>query len=388
MRIIQKLGDRAVKKEGEGYFLLTDKQGGYLSLGSKWNVSHTQGLFYLDRNWNMYKSIDNIYLDKEMTSLEYGFSYAIRNYSHSKEKFELSPTCLIYDVKNYTGDIFLDLDFREMFNYDDKGREYDIERKDDLVIIHYKKHKKFLVLKGVGEIEVLGQWEKRDYHYDKQRNTKGDFYIYKALKIKCKGGLKLYISFSDNKSEAVRNTRSGETNEKMIKDALNMRVKSACRKKRMTANTAIYSLDSLKTTIGKGHHKIEGIFAGLPWFHQFWSRDELISLKALMIEEKFDFVKERLMNHLNSIGENGRIPNRQPGTETSSADAIGWLFKRFYDFLTILEEKKCLKDYFKEEELIAVKHKLHYSIEEHMVKYMHDYLIKNEFNETWMDMGV
>ncbi|NQU97839.1 hypothetical protein HQ533_00065 [Candidatus Woesearchaeota archaeon] len=388
MKIIHKLGHQAQKKEGEGCFLLTDKTGGFLSLGSKENITHMQGLFHLDKNWNSYKSIENIYLDKNITELENHFYKVIRRYGTSQESFHLTATALIYEVKSYVGNINIDFDFREMFNFDDKDRHYSIDKKKGMLIIHYKKHKKYLAIKGIHDFEVVDQWEKKDYSYDKIRNTKSDFYIYKAVKIRCNGSLKLFISFGESEKEAMNDAESASLNEKILKEALRLKTKNLCRRKKLSANAAINSLDSLRTIVGKGANKMEGVFAGLPWFYQFWGRDELISLKAFMIEERFDFVKKRLMAYLEAIDDNGRIPNRLPKSNLDSADGIGWLFKRLHDFLSILEEKKCLKGYFSKDDLMKIKHKLHFCIEEHMVKYMEDYIMYTELNETWMDTDV
>lgn len=388
MKIIHKLGDKAEKKEGEGSFLLTDKAGAYLSLGSSSNITHMQGLFHLDKNWNMYKSIENIYLDKEITELENRLNHVIRRYNESEETFWLTSTGLIYEVKDYSGNINIDLDFREIFNYDEENRIYSMKKKGDMIIIHYEKHRKYLAIKGVSDYEEIGTWEKRNYQYDKKRNTRNEFYIYKALRVKCKDKVRLCISFAENEKEAVSNAESCSLNEKILKKTLEMRKKHVCKNKRFSSNIAAYSLDSLRTTIGKGNNKITGVFAGLPWFYQFWSRDELISLKAFMIKEKFDFVKKRLMNYLDAIDETGRLPNRLPSSNLVSADSIGWLFKRLYDFLTILEDKKTLSSYFSQEELMSIKHKLHFSIEEQMVRFIEYYIVHNEAKETWMDTKV
>ncbi|MBC8494750.1 hypothetical protein H8D36_01215 [archaeon] len=388
MKVINKLGTRAIKKEGGGSFLLTNKTGSFLSLGSKRNISHTQGLFHLNKNWDMYKSLENIYLDKEITELENSFDHVCRRYDNTSERFFLSSTALIYEVKNYSGHINLELDFREMFNFNDEERVYTVENKNDLIIIHYKKHKKYFVIKGANNYERIGQWEHRDYSYDKARNTKSDFYIYKALRIWCDKDIKLFISFSETKKEAIQQVESACQNIDIIKDSLRIRRKNTCRKKNLAENTALYALDSLKTIVGKGDHKLEGVMAGLPWFHQFWSRDELISLKAFMIQGNFDFVKKRLICYLNAINDNGRIPNRLPHADLSSADAIGWLFKRLYDLLITLEKHKCLESYFSQEELADIKHKLHFCIEEQMVQFMKDYIMYSGEKETWMDTTI
>ncbi|MFH1770508.1 MAG: amylo-alpha-1,6-glucosidase [archaeon] len=388
MKVIHRLGDKAEKKEGEGSFLLTDKAGTYFSLGSSSNITHMQGLFHLDKNWNMYKSINNIYLDKEITEIENNFNHITRRYNESEESFWLTSTGLIYEVRNFFGNVNIDLDFRGIFDYDDKDRKYSMKKKGDMIVINYEKHNKFIAIKGVQDYEEVGVWEKENYSFDKKRNTKNEFYIYKALRIRCKSKLQLCFSFSESEKEAVDNAKSCFLNESILKKTLEIRKNNICKHKRFSSNIASYSLDSLRTTVGKGNNKITGVFAGLPWFHQFWSRDELISLKAFMMEERFNFVKTRLMNYLDAMDDTGRLPNRLPSSELNSADSIGWLFKRFHDFLTILEDKKLLDSYFSQEELSAIKHKLHFSIEEHMVRFIEYYIIHNEAKETWMDTEV
>ena len=62
MHIIHSLNNRKVDEHivGEAGFLLTNKKGNYLSLSGD-NFSHTQGLFFFDKeNWSPYKTIENI----------------------------------------------------------------------------------------------------------------------------------------------------------------------------------------------------------------------------------------------------------------------------------------------------------------------------------------
>ncbi|MEK6892285.1 MAG: amylo-alpha-1,6-glucosidase, partial [Nanoarchaeota archaeon] len=85
-------------------------------------------------------------------------------------------------------------------------------------------------------------------------------------------------------------------------------------------------------------------FAGLPWFFQFWSRDALISLKAMSKIDK-NFSEKILLDYLNKIGNDGRLPNlighhdsKMPG----SADAAGWLFARCSDLIKKIENNKSI----------------------------------------------
>jgi|FLOH01.1.fsa_nt_gi glycogen debranching enzyme len=387
MRITHRLGTKLVKKEGEGNFLLTDHSGNFLTLGSPNNITHMQGLFSLDKNWDMYKSIDNFYLDKELTEIENGFSYVKRIYDSSEETFYLTATALIYEVKNYSGNILLDLDFRQMYNFDDTNRLYILKQKGDIIIISYPKHKKFFAIKGVNDFNKIDSWEKRFYPYDQLRGTKSEFYVYRAINIICNKNLKAYISMSDSEKDAIHNVESAAANEHTLKQVHEIKFKQN-KKNTLAKTAAINSLESLRMNIGKGENHVDGVFAGLPWFFQIWSRDELISLKAYMLKGDLNFVKKRLFAYLNSIDETGRIPNRLPHSDLSSADSIGWLFKRIFDFINILEKKHELKKYLSKEELQIIKHKLHFSIEEHMTRYIKDYIVHNGVKETWVDTDV
>ena len=56
-------------------------------------------------------------------------------------------------------------------------------------------------------------------------------------------------------------------------------------------------------------------------------------------------VKSILFRQLKKILSDGRIPNRFPHSDLGSADGVGWVFKRVYDFIKILNEKNRLKEF-------------------------------------------
>jgi glycogen debranching enzyme len=395
MNIIHGLGKQAIKKRGEAAFLLSNRTGGYLSLSDKYNVSYYQGLYFLKKNWNMYKTIENIYLSKEPTEVENKFSHIIKRYDESEEKFYFTSEALIYEVSNYLGGINIDLDFREMYDFDENGRIYTIKKEKDLIIVEYQKHtdhslkeinhKHYLVIKGAEEFEIPDQWVKREYSYDYVRGDRSNFFVYKALRLVCKKDLNLVISYANTKKEAIQNAINTYANRSVLKKTLKAREKKLLNKSDLFFNTAIKALDDLTVRVETNTGIKEGIFAGLPWFFQFWARDELISLKAWMLEGRYDFTKKRLFDYLDSITESGRIPNRLPHSMLESADGVGWLFKRIYDFIIILQEKKLLNKYLSHKDLEFIKHKLHFCLEEHILSHMEHYLIINDKNETWMD---
>ena len=198
MQLMHSFNDASVKKEGEASFLLTDKSGGYFSLANKkTNYSQYQGwCVFLPEKWTSYKVIENIRLESEPEEVENCF-YKIRrktkntensNTSNNpksgstEEEFLLTQDALIYEVKEYEGFVYFDLDFREIHDFDDKGRIYSTKKQGDELIITYRKYaddsckkqtaKFHLVVKGVQSYGKTGKWTKKDYSYDKERKTK------------------------------------------------------------------------------------------------------------------------------------------------------------------------------------------------------------------------
>lgn len=91
---------------------------------------------------------------------------------------------------------------------------------------------------------------------------------------------------------------------------------------------AISSFDNLnmnetRTGIGKG------IYAGYPWFQDYWGRDSFIALRALTMTGQFNLAKENLLSFLkyqvqdSSDSNYGKIPNRVRPDESiyNTADA-------------------------------------------------------------------
>jgi len=91
---------------------------------------------------------------------------------------------------------------------------------------------------------------------------------------------------------------------------------------------ALVSFDNLnmnETRTGLG----KGIYAGYPWFQDYWGRDSFIALRALTVTGQFDLAKENLLSFLryqvqDEGNENyGKIPNRVRPDESiyNTADA-------------------------------------------------------------------
>lgn len=294
--------------------LLTNGIGSYLLSGIS---SRYSGLFFLIKG-RMFKILDENSSDN--ISLASGKNIAV---IESKKW-----SYLLFDVK-------------ESYDNSEFGRYYTYDKKNNMIKFTKKTgnkvdYKIYIKLSGKFEIKNIEKWAKKNYDFDKNRNSPPfERYVYCPFAFKGK-----ILIASDSKKPKETNFRIAKKQE---------------------------GISQLLV-------ENKGIYAGLPWFFQFWSRDELISLKGLSLAGKKKQAKDIFMKNLNAIAPDGRLPNQLfPHSKETNADSIGWLFKRFSDF-----------NFSKKEKTKIIK-KLESSIKNIEKNYMKDYLIYNAPKETWMD---
>lgn len=312
--------------------IISNSLGGYYLQNIK---SRYSGLFFFINN-SIYKIIDEF---------------------RSKKKPKISMvdgknSCII----NSRSDVELIFDIKESYDNSEFGRNYEIIEKKDEIMIRFSKDNKFTLyvsIVGFKEYKKTSSWLKKDYGFDKERNSPPfERWVYSAIKLK---GKDIVLSVSDKESDAIKGSAYIRSNIK--KNKLNR-----------------LSDFSISSYLVKTEDKW-GLFAGLPWFFQMWSRDELVSLKALMLAGKKKEAKDILLRNLGLIAKDGRLPNQtSPLSNKTNADSIGWLFKRIEDYGNFDQKEKKL-----------IKTKLEFSIKNILKNYMKDCLIYNEGLETWMD---
>ncbi len=233
------------------------------------------------------------------------------------------------------------------------------------------------------EFKKSEKWEKFFYELDKERDTLPfERHVFDACSIRCKD---VVFAFASEKKKAIKEAKYVWRNRKSLKKRKEKHITKLIHRKQIgddeTAvayQCSLNAIDSLKVND-------EGISAGLPWFFQFWARDELISLKALMDMGQYAFAKKILFKNLNLIGPEGKIETRDIDSHLKSADGSLWLFKRFEDFIDILEEKGLRKKYLSRSDMRKITEKLHLMISQWMKYHSEAGLITNGPMETWMD---
>lgn len=327
-------------------------------------------------------------LGKDNEVLLNRFDKVERHLGNNIFRYFFNNDSFILDL-NFKGECLITLDMREIYDFDDEGRIYNIYLKKGCLIIEYSKYlsnvletlayKRYLVIKTNIELndnnyKKINQWKEVYYKEDEERKSfPWRLYVYDALKFNLNKKIRLAFSYSDNLDSAI---------EKVKKNFI----------KPYEEKTALIKLNNTKLTLDKSfaylcvvkslndlyvefqNENVFGFFAGLPWFFQFWARDELIAIKSLKFIDKIDLAKKILINRLGLIDQSGRLQNRFPSSELGSADSTGWLYNRIYEYL----------EFFSQKELSSIREILEKTIIS-MKNSMQDYLIRNNANETWMD---
>ncbi len=334
MRITHLIDNYKVSKEvlsGASLFS-TNRLGAYLWLWGNMSYSRYQGWF-VRIGGEMHKIIDEIKINnlpsgfQEINNIwtEEGHKLQ-RTRSGTIESFSLSQesNALVYQL-SHVSEINLLLDVRSSYEVSRWGRNYDIYFQKDFIFIKYqqKTNKTFFICipkKGSKNWVKVGEWEKKTCVYDKKRHSSPyEVYVYNALKV-ISDRLIIGVGRSEKEAKASiqkTNMLQLEPNEKHStgsRKAYNASLK-------FFQALAEKSLKSLLVYNNRGN--ILGLYAGLPWFFQFWLRDEAISLKALSLIGQ-NISKEFFTNRLaqTTKKESNRAFKYSP-------DGLLWLIYRY-----------------------------------------------------------
>ncbi|MFH1713407.1 MAG: amylo-alpha-1,6-glucosidase [Candidatus Jacksonbacteria bacterium] len=375
-------------------FLLTNQLGGYLWLDDE-PRSRYQGWFFTPPDLagrKIFKVIEDIRLSSsnKVTGLCNNFWNAERNRGKIKESFFMPCffNALVYNV-NQPQNIEIVLDIKESYDNREDGRDYKIEREGNFIIVKYYQTGGefppiFLAIRAdFRRMRKLEQWILRRYDFDKKRDSYPfERWVFQALRLA--GSQKIVFAADQDKNKALTTAEYVFKNEAALqelkKKELSLRglrakgeagrsnpvfkpkrdcFASLAMTKRMLnkqVNIAyLCAKNALRSLIVTG-----GIYAGLPWFFQFWRRDEAVCLKALagFMPQAAKDIFWREWKHYGQIDH--------------LTDDFGWLIKRLIGF----RQKKI----FSNSEFKEVKNDLKIIISK-----LGDDLSWHESKETWMD---
>ncbi len=352
MKVIYKSKNETWKKETdkELSFLLGNDLGDYLWLSDS-PQSRYQGWFFSSEDRageKIYKLIEDIRPvgRKEADEICNSFSEVQRSGDDFCETFSISEDKhLIKYMLSKERSVELILDMRD--SYGDFYPQYKIEIIGQVVLIKssFNGEEIFLAIKGFEEDpKILNERFVRYYQADKERNSPPfEKAVFKALEMK---GKSFTFSASKSREEAL--------------ELLKHYYKKREIDERVEPIDFIAAEEGIRNLIVEDEKRI---YAGFPWFFQFWKRDEAISLGGVAIVDKLK--AENIFWALlesDKSGEPGRV-----------VDGMGWIFKRSFLFLNDFDKEK-------EDKLNSFLKKALTKEEDQ------DQLLKiNRSKETWMD---
>lgn len=366
-------------------FLLTNKLGGYTSFSEN-PVSRFQGVYFFENQ--IIKVIEDIRVNGEFTDLKSDWR-ATRQKQEIRENFFMvhNHNVLVYELNDYA-EIGLLLDVRHPYDNRVFGNFYEIKEEKNRLVIKFtkvndareggnneKEYECYLVVSSKDmKTNIVNEWHKREYEFDRKRNSPPySRYVYMACKINAR---RLIFSFSFDKAKAIRQAEYVVKRldylklkqENHYRKITNSRLNIKDKETELAYKNALNALNSLIVK--------DGIYAGLWWFFQFWSRDEAISSGALIQQGRYNEAKKILFKLLKNIN-NGTIVNKFQDPDLKSADAVGWIFFRLWQ----LSKKNKLK----RKEKKIVEEKLKESVEALFKNNTVRSLAINGKKETWMD---
>ncbi|MBN1156862.1 hypothetical protein JXA85_04545 [Candidatus Woesearchaeota archaeon] len=388
MLVTHSLNLREIQKNAEKpKFLITNRNGGFLLLGKSPESRYNGLFFFIDSK--MMKTIENIDIvgSEECREIVNHFNFIERIKGNVHECFFMpeKANCLVYELSRES-DIMFTLDVKEAYDNREYGRYYAVEEIKNGLVFRFTKRTDtkedstnnaieydfyLVVYSDEMDYSLVRSWIPREYGDDRERNSNPfTRHVFDAARIKAK---KLVFSGAFSRKKAIEEAKACY---KKYSDIKNMKSDSKSffiddTETAMAYENAKNSLSSL--TIG------DGIFAGLPWFFQSWSRDEAYCLKALM---KMDtgLSKKIIFKWLQQLTPSGKLPNRIPATATQCADSIGILFYRAWELIKKQELSK--------NDLVKVREKLEHSMYLMLKNAATDGFDQNTPQETWMDSNI
>jgi glycogen debranching enzyme len=385
-------------------FLLTNKIGGFFSIPIAGPlVSKFQGSYFCHpeiEGWEIFKAIENIIPDDMPNKIINKFWCVERHGEKLKERFFVPYyyEALVYQTNK---SFELVVDMRQVHDFHSFGRYYNIYEENGALIFEYAKqrehayegqpYKIYMVVVGDDlSREKIMSYAPTQYSYDKYRGSKPfEWWAYKTFKFNVKRDSTFVFAYSHDVEKAINIAKYVKNNlpylehtqKRYVDKVVNTKLRIDNNETKTAYRCALKALDDLTVKI-KGKN---GIYAGLWWFFQWYTRDEAQSAKAILLEEKYEEAEDILLREIEIILPDGRLPNRFPYSLLGSADGVGWTFKRIDDYIKMVQAKHILDVHLSTADILFIQNQLSLAIAKLEKHHTKKGLTYNGPMETWMD---
>lgn len=283
--------------------LLTNDRGGYLALPCTSNY-HGMHVLIGDEYW---KILYDILPEGEIASERTDGRTAVREFGTGRQTFTMRREGLL---GHCSGRFTLTLDCKRRFDETENGRTYEIIPHARGVTVRYNGRIHVCIATTVAARQVE-KWRPVQYPYDDRRGTVSSRWVYDALLLE--GAGRIAVTAAEGREDAERTATALLTQD--LPDIQEVTVEERVWR----------ALNVLRTD--------RGVLAGLPWFGQVWSRDELIALGGFIARGEREFALTAIDRWYRAVRQDGTLPAIHPDSGLESADAPGWLARRTIDLL-------------------------------------------------------
>ncbi len=368
--------------------LLTNTKGGFFYWQDD-RTSRYQG-FFIRENGVTLKTIAGLRLGVRLPAKRVTnrfSSFEIERQGGVRELFFLDPdsNSLVWQA-NEAITLSVLLDGKEIFDNSDMGRFYEITMEEGCVVIEFIKREDgslgrrfFLAIAGVGGSMVKKEWMQERYAFDEERNDPPyERYVFHAVDLQ---GKRFVFSIAPEKDAAIVAGKRVYDAAGKIKKSLDTEVEWFANKFdrpigdeeiRVAYLAAKYSLQHME--VKDEWRNSEGLYAGIPWFAQFWLRDFAISSGQLAS----NVAHAMYTRYLDQWIASGTLDGRDaPGVLRHYADTEGLFFRCASRLMHI--------GALQGEELRKTKELLVSFLNATLSTRVQDGLVHNGSKETWMD---
>ena len=390
MQCIHRIGAYAVQKEIEKnpQALLTNTKGSFFYWQES-RASRYHGFFVRENN-TMLKTLAGLKLGVQLgvKRITNRFSsFEVERQGGVRELFFLDPASdsLVWQA-NEVITLSVIVDGKEIFDNSDMGRFYEVAAEEGCVVVEFVKRddgalgrRFFLAIAGVGGSRVKKEWIQERYERDCARNDSPfERYVFYVADLQ---GKKFVFSIAQEKDVAIAAAKRVYDDAEKIKKSLDAEAEWFAHKHgqsigdeeiRMAYLAAKYSLHHME--VKDEWKNSEGLYAGIPWFAQFWLRDFAISSGQLAPNVAHAIYARYLDRWVMTGTLDG---GDAPGVLRHYADTEGLFFRCAARLMHI--------NVLQGEELRKTKELLISFLTNELPVRMRDGLVANALKETWMD---
>ena len=190
--------------------------------------------------------------------------------------------------------ISLTFDIRDSYaSAPESGREYRMEERDGIIWVSYPLEKIVIGIKIHGGYKIIDKWVEREYPLDAARHSSpSKLWVYEGIELVAR---KACIAVGQSERE-VQKELARAMQFRIKKSPAFVKLKKDGHNSALASRLAKFSLLSLRVFNDK--KKLIGLYGGLPWFFQFWPRDEAIAMTAfapLMYKEAKQLASRRVL---------------------------------------------------------------------------------------------